>query len=148
MSLKDLPTLPLDTPGCALDFSLTEFAIPVVSARFVSLCQELGVQDDVQFIPARVACHMEPYFILNALRVIRCIDETRSEEVTFWEPRHGEPGRVGHYRSVAGMKIDVSKVEDAHIFRPWGWTNSLLVSEHVKVALEREKLTGPRFTEV
>jgi prolyl-tRNA synthetase len=47
-----------------------------------------------------------------------------------------------------GLRIDPTKVEGAHIFRPWGWRVALLVSEDVKEALEREGLTGTRFTEV
>jgi hypothetical protein len=49
---------------------------------------------------------------------------------------------------VRGLKVDPAKVGGAHIFRPWGWTVALLVSEHVKRALEREGVTGTRFTEV
>ena len=47
-----------------------------------------------------------------------------------------------------GLRIDPTKVGDAHLFRPWGWTMVLIVSEKLKQALEREGLTGTRFTEV
>ncbi|EPX56764.1 hypothetical protein D187_007198 [Cystobacter fuscus DSM 2262] len=39
-------------------------------------------------------------------------------------------------------------MEDANIFRPWGWTVVLIVSERVKLAIEKEGLTGARFIEV
>ncbi|MGZ3457947.1 MAG: AHH domain-containing protein [Archangium sp.] len=142
------PFLPLSRPGRALDFTQTEVGIVVVSQRFVSLCKQIGVQDEVQLIPARVEGQRDPYFILNTLRIIRCVDEARCEEVTFWEPRHGAPHKVGHYRNVAGLRIDPTKVGDANIFRPWGWTVALIVSERVKLAMEKEGLTGAKFIEV
>lgn len=138
----------LECQGRALDFSLTGLNIPVVSGRFVSVCERLGIQNEVQFIPARVEEHSEPYFVLNPLRIIRCIDVARCEEVTYWEPRHGEPERVGHYRNVVGMKVDPEKIGDANLFRPWGWQGILLVSERFKLALEQERLSGPSFMEV
>ncbi|WNG22438.1 hypothetical protein F0U63_40945 [Cystobacter fuscus] len=120
----------------------------MVNGRFATLCERLGIQHQIQLIPARVEEHPEPYFVLNTLRLIRCVDEARCGELSFWEPRHGEPERVGHYRNVVGLKVDPEKVGDAHIFRPWGWPVALIVSERVKRALEDEGLSGPRFIEV
>ncbi len=147
LSVDWMPFFSVRYPGQALDYTETE-ATAVVSHRFVSLCEQLGIQNDVQFIPARVENKSEQYFILNTLRIIRCIDEARCEEVTFWEPRHGEPERVGEYRNVAGLRIDPTKVGGANIFRPWGWTVVLIVSERVKLAMEEEGLSGARFIEV
>jgi hypothetical protein len=39
-------------------------------------------------------------------------------------------------------------VEDARIFRPWGWPVALVVSKPLKQALEREGITGTKFIEV
>ncbi|HYO56392.1 imm11 family protein [Archangium sp.] len=140
--------LPLYRRGRALDFSQTGFNFVAVNGRFVSVCKRLGIQNEVQFIPARVEEHPEPYFVLNTLRIIRCIDEARCEEVSFYEPEDGEPERVGHYRNVSGLKVDPDKIGDANIFRPWGWKVALIVSERVKLAIEEEGLIGPRFMEV
>ncbi|MFY0562375.1 imm11 family protein [Archangium lansingense] len=140
--------LPLYRPGRSLDFSQTGFNFVVVSGRFVSLCERLGIQDEVQFIPARVEEHPEPYFVLNTLRIIRCVDEARCEEFSFWGPEDGEPERVGHYRHVSGLKVDPEKIGATSIFRPWGWLVPLIVSERVKRAIEEEGLIGPRFIEV
>ena len=138
---------PVKPDGVTLDFTLGSFSIPVVNSRVVRLFERLGLQE-VQFLPVQVENHPEPYFILNALRIIRCIDEARCEAVRHWKPEHGEPEKVGQYRSVAGLRIDPTKVEGARVFRPWGWSIALLVSEDVKDALEREHITGTRFTEV
>nr|WP_309887924.1 DUF1629 domain-containing protein [Archangium sp.] len=133
--------------GVALDFSWAAFNIPVVSSRFVQLFERMGLQE-TQFLPVQVENHPGPWSILNTLSTIRCIDDARCEEVQYWRPEDGQPEKVGQYQSVAGLRIDPTKVEGARIFRPWGWSIALLVSEDVKDALEREGLTGPRFTEV
>ena len=148
LELEGEPFIPVSHPGLALDFSLTELATNVVSHRFVSLCERLGLRDEVQFIRARVEGHVEPYFVLNALRVIRCIDDARCREVKYWEPEDGIPEAVGEYKDVAGLKIDPTQVGDTHLFRPWGWPVVLLVSEHLKQAIEEAGLTGPKFLEV
>jgi hypothetical protein len=35
----------------------------------------------------------------------------------------------------------------ASVFRPWGWTVVLIVTERIKLAMEREGMTGTRFRE-
>jgi len=70
-------------PGSALEFSFTTLGIPVVHGRVVSLCERLGLRQQVQFLPVRVEGQSEPFFILNVLRVIRCIDDARCEEVQY-----------------------------------------------------------------
>jgi hypothetical protein len=46
------------------------------------------------------------------------------------------------------MRIDTTKVGNAKVFRTWGWTIALIVSEDVKEALERAGVTGVKFEEV
>ncbi len=146
----DIPSelrLPVSHLGRELDFSLTGLGVVAVHGRVVQLFERLGIRE-VQFLPARVEGHSGPYFILNTLRVIRCIDDARCEEVRYWRPEDGQPEKVGEYRVVVGLRIDSSKVGGASIFRPWGWPVALIVSEHLKQAMEQEGLTGLRFVEV
>lgn len=75
--------LPLYRRGRALDFSQTGLNFAVVNGRFATLCGRLGIQHQIQLIPARVEEHPEPYFVLNTLRLIRCVDEARCEERSF-----------------------------------------------------------------
>ncbi len=139
--------LSMKPAGLALEFSHA-LGIPVVHRRVVSLFERLGLQKEVQFIPVDVEGQTQPWFILNALRVIRCIDDARCEEVLYWLPEDNRPDKEGQYRNVAGLKVDPEKIGDAHIFRPWGWKVVLIVSEHVKSALEAEGITGIKFLEV
>ncbi|WP_257462853.1 imm11 family protein [Archangium lipolyticum] len=133
--------------GIALDFS-ESMGIPVVHRRVVSLFERLGMQKEVQFIPVEVEGQSEPWFILNALQVIKCIDDARCEEVFYWLPEDNRPDKEGGYRNVRGLKVDPAKIGDANIFRPWGWKVVLIVSERVKLAMEQEGITGTEFVEV
>lgn len=147
LDLGGQPRFPLKIPGRPLDFSWAGFTIPLVHDRLARLVERVAGRE-VQFIPAQVEGHPEPWFILNALRIIRCIDDARCEEVQYWIPEDGRPEKVGEYRDVAGMRIDPAKVRDARIFRPWGWTVALIISEDLKQAMEAEGITGTRFVEV
>lgn len=138
---------PVRPDGVELDFSWAAFSILVVTRRFVRLFERLGIQE-VQFLPVQVENHAGPYFILNTLRTVRCIDEARCAEVRHYKPEDGQPEKVGEYKDVRGLRIDPTKVGDARIFRPWGWSLALIVSEDLKQALEHEGLTGTRFVEV
>ena len=147
LELGCIPRFSLDHPGRPLDYCWAAFSINVVSGRVVRLFERLSVHD-VQFIPVTVDDHPEPYFILNTLRTIRCIDDARCLEVRYFTPEDGQPEKVGWYRAVSGMRIDPRKAGDARIFRPWGWSVALVVSEDLKNAMDAEGITGTKFEEV
>lgn len=147
LELGCIPRFPVDTPGRPLDFCWAAFSILVVHEHFVRLFEALHVEG-VQFIPAQVEGHAGPWYILNALRVIRCIDDARCAEVQYWQPEDEQPEKLGEYRAVHGLRIDPSKVGDARIFRPWGWRVALIISEDIKQAIESAGLSGARFVEV
>lgn len=148
VKLESSPLLRMVRSGSPLDFSLTGLTVPLVNGRVVSVFEHLGLKQEVQFIPARVEGFSEPYFLLNALRIIRCIDDARCEEVLYWLPKDNRPDKLGQYRDVSGLRVDPAKVGDSNIFRPWGWTVALIVSERVKLAMESAGITGTEFTEV
>jgi hypothetical protein len=114
-----------------------------VAALFAELAPE-----DVQLFPVEIEDQPEPFFILVATRLIRCIDERASRHVRRWTPEDERPEKVGTYRDVRGLRIDPSQVGDAKVFRPWGWPIVLVVREELKTALERMGASGTEFEEV
>jgi hypothetical protein len=147
LRLDGRPVLGISHPGVPLDFSLTGFATPVVSGNVVSLFERLGLNQEVQLIPAVLEGQKKSYFILNVLPVISCIDDARCEEARYWTPQDGDPELVGKYMTVRGLKVDPASMGDTSICRPRGWTGAIIVTERIKQAMEREGITGPRFTE-
>ena len=122
-------------------------AVPIVHEKVAALFSELAPAA-VQLIPVEVESKSEQYFILNILRVVKCIDDAACVEIQRWTPEDGQPELVGEYRVVAGMRIDPMKVGDAKVFRPWGWPVVLLVSEDIKTAMERAGISGTSFQDV
>lgn len=139
--------MPLRQSGIPLDFTLAGLDIPVVNAKAASIFLELAA-NDVQLIPVDIEGQNEEHFILDATRLVKCIDDQASEEVEVWTPEDGRPEKTGMYRNVAGMRIDPTRVGDTRVFRTWGWTVALIISEDLKLALERIGTTGPRFKAV
>jgi hypothetical protein len=138
--------IPYNVLGRPLDYSLAGVNVPIVHARVAELLTQLAAQD-VQLLPVEIEEQSDPYFILVATRLIRCIDEAASR-IERWTPEDGVPEMVGQYASVRDMRIDKTRVGDAHVFRPEGWEVALVVSEEIKEALERIQTTGVKFTEV
>ncbi|NVJ23200.1 hypothetical protein HUW62_18420 [Myxococcus sp. AM011] len=148
IATKGRLSVPIDEPGRRLDFCTAGLGVaPVLHVRVATLFAELA-RDDVQLVPVAIKGHLDMYQVLVATKLIRCIDDHASAEVRYWKPEHGQPERVGDYKSVIGMRIDTSKLGDTKVFRTQGWTVALIVSEDIKLALERERTTGAKFTEV
>ncbi|RKH68078.1 hypothetical protein D7X96_18135 [Corallococcus interemptor] len=138
---------PVDVKGEARDYSHAAFSTPVVNAKLAALFQELA-PNDVELIPVEVDSCVGPYFILNAIRAIPCVDAEESSEVAYWTEEDGIPEKVGTLSFISGMRIDPSKVGGAKVFRPSEWEVSLIVSEDIKDAMERAGITGAVFEAV
>ncbi|WP_342378662.1 hypothetical protein NVS55_04650 [Myxococcus stipitatus] len=140
--------IPISESGRRRDFNMAGAGrTPVVHIKVATLFAELA-PDDVQLIPVDIKGCPDEYQILVATRRIRCIDDQASEEILRWKPEDERPDKFGMYRGVYGMRIDKSKVGDAKVFRTWGWTVALIVSEDIKNAMERARVTGAEFEEV
>lgn len=140
--------VPLYRPGDPVDFSATGMGVtPIVHAKVASVFAQLA-PGDVQLFPVQVEGRSEPYFLLNVTRLVKCIDDSACKRVLYWTPEDGRPEKTGTYRNVVGLRIDPREVGGAKVFRAWGWSIALIVSEDLKDALERTGATGMKFTEV
>lgn len=122
---------------------------PVVHIKVAMLFRQLATSD-VQLIAAEVDGVPEQYYIVNVVRICKCVDEKASRYVERYTEADAPvfADRIGEYKSIRGLRIDKSKVGDAQIFRIWGWHQSLVVSEEVKAGMERVRTVGVRFEEV
>lgn len=132
--------------GRVLDFSLTSFNVPIATSRLANAIANVA-GSDVQCLPVSVA-GQAGMTVLNALRVVRCLDETRSEFMK-WTKEDHRADLAGQYRQVTKLVLAPGAVpSDAHFFRVEGWSVALLVSEAVKVAMERVGCVGAKFIEL
>jgi hypothetical protein len=140
--------VPLYRPGNPVDFSATGVGVtPLVHSKVASVFAALAPRD-VQLFSVQVEGQSEPYFLVNAMRLVKCIDDSACKRILYWTPEDGRPDKTGTYRNVVGLRIDKTKVGGAKVFRTWGWSIALIVSEDIKDALERTGATGLKFTEV
>jgi hypothetical protein len=133
-------------PGLMLDFSLTSFGVPVATAA-LSCVVAMAAGVDVECLPLGIS-GQTGMMALNAVRVIRCIDEARSEFIK-WTAQDHRADLAGQYRQVTRLVIDPLLVpDDAHFFRLEGWLVGLIVSDAVKAAMERAGCLGAKFVDV
>jgi hypothetical protein len=95
----------LYVPGRALDFSTTALNVPIIHGKVKELLGQLGLDGQIQLFPIAVEVQAESYYLLNLLRVVRCIDDARCEEVAYRTVEDGYEDRIGEYRNVVGMRI-------------------------------------------
>lgn len=133
-------------PGLALEFSLTSFGVPLASAA-VSRAVAAAAGSDVECLAVSIA-GQTGLMVLNAVRLIRCIDESRSEFVK-WTTDDHRADLAGQYRQVTRLALDSAKVpSDAHFFRIEGWPVALIVSDRVRAAMEHTGCLGAKFLNV
>lgn len=132
--------------GHVLNFCLTSFAVPIATRDLANVVAAVA-GSDVQCIPVRIS-RQSGMFVLNSVRVIRCVDERRSEFIK-WTDHDDCPDKTGQYRQVTKLVLDRMAIPpDAHFFRVEGWKIALIVSEVVKDAMERVGCYGAEFTEL
>jgi hypothetical protein len=131
-------------PGAAVDAAFGSFDLLYVSPRMGGALREVS-ESEIQLVPVFTAAANQQLFLVNVLREIACVDESRSR-FSKWEAGNTErPDKAGQYRSFSELHIDPALTQGAHIFRPWGWHVSLIVSERLKDAVESVGTLATRF---
>ncbi len=146
--------LTLETPltarvgmaGRAPPFSLSSFAVPLATTSLALAMAEIA-GDDLQRFPVDIEGH-HGIFALNAVRTIQCLDESKTEFVK-WTTADHRADLAGQYRTVSRLKILPNLIPTStHMFRIYGWTVVLVVSERLRDAMERAGCEGAVFREV
>lgn len=134
--------------GLSVGFTFAARGVPIVTRGVGEIIAELA-GSEVQLLPVTVDGDAGQYFILNVLKVIWCLDESRSW-IERWTAADGRPEKIGQYRTIAyhQMFIDPARTEGAQVFRLGGWELEVIVSERVRAALESHGVTGVTFHRV
>lgn len=144
------PERSLHTPikyfGPVPDFSETSFGVPIAVDALARAIQSVAGAD-VQCLPVDIEQHAG-FMALNAVRVVRCVDEDRSD-FTRWTTEDARPDLAGQYHHISPLVVDPRRIpEDAHFFRVEAWLVGLIVSDAVKAAMERAGCAGAKFIDV
>lgn len=132
--------------GRPLDFCLTSFGVPVAKRELADAVVSV-VGGDVQEVPLAVEGESR-FVVVNALRLVACLDEKRSEFVK-WTNRDHRADLAGRYRTVTKLFVDAQRIPaPAQVFRIDGWPIALIVSQSVREAMEAAGCVGARFEEI
>ncbi|WP_437605688.1 DUF1629 domain-containing protein [Sorangium sp. So ce834] len=132
--------------GRILEFSLTSFNVPVATTALANAVSSVA-GSDVQCIPLEIA-GQTGMLVLNSVRVIRCLDEERSEFIK-WTKQDHRSELAGQYRQITKYVLNESALpNDAHFFRIEGSLVELIVSDAVKAGMESVGCLGAKFVEV
>ena len=132
--------------GHVLDYCETSFGVPIAT-RTVADAVKSVAGSDVQCLPVSIS-GQTGMVVLNAVRVICCVNEQRSEFVK-WTEHDERPDKLGQYHYISKLVLDRSRIPaDAHFFRIKDWTVALIVSGVVKDAMERVGCYGAEFVEL
>lgn len=130
-------------PGKPLDFFLTSFANPIARKPLARAIAAVA-GNDLQLLPVSIAGYKD-FEILNILRVIRCVDETKSK-FSKWTKDSIRPDKEGGYEWVINLTVDATQIPpDAQIFRIEGWHIAIIVSETTKALMESYGCLGAKF---
>ena len=131
----------IQMPGVSMDFNPSCFAIPVVSKRLAELMESIAPYE-VQRLPAIIEGDPADWEVLNVVSKVNCIDHERSC-IQYYPKNH--PEKPGKPRGVVSLVLDTNRANGHHVFRATDWEVALIVSEHVKTALEELGATGIEY---
>lgn len=133
--------------GQVLECCHTTFGVPLATRDLANAICAIA-DGDVQIIPVTIS-NQVGMMVLNAIRVIACVDETSSRFEKYTNTDPVRPDKAGDYRTFEKLVLARSLIPaDAHFFRVKGYLIQLIVSETVKNAMERVGCYGAEFTEL
>ncbi len=133
--------------GAPLDFTFTNADMPVVVLKVAEILASIAAQD-IQRISVLVESRQEEYEIMNVIRLIDCIDARRSEIQWYTEGNKIRPDKAGEPEMITKLVIDPARVGEHDIFRLKGWKIAIIVSDVVKNAFEKARVSGVMFRQV
>lgn len=136
--------LPKRQDGQPLAFTLADFDMPVVREDLAATIAKIAPAE-LQRIPVAVEGESDNYEILNALRVVDCLDYDHSK-VTLWNDGDGRPDKVGLPRMVTDLRVDSDRIGTTRLLRVAHWRIALVVSQNIAECIR--EYSGVRLEQV
>jgi len=133
--------------GVELSFSFGSLDMPVIREDLLNLLMPILPLGEVQLIPVTVKGSKNKFYIFNALRLIDCIDESKSD-FDLYVPSEDDDDSNRKYECIYKLIIDTDKTMGAIVFRHFDWDVALIVHEKIKKICEKNKIIGLQFTPV
>jgi len=95
--------IPVVHPGEPLDFTFAALDMPIVSKRVIQVLEQFAPKD-FETIDASVEQVYHTYVVLNLNKMIKCLDETRSEFTLWPKDTKTRPDKVGLYNQITKIR--------------------------------------------
>lgn len=138
-------TIPVDRAGTEVAFNLGAFDMPVIRDDVRQALASVTTSG-YELFPVLVGSSASPFWILNVTERDDCVDESASV-FRKWVPEDDRPDRLGAYRSISTLRLDVRRVRN-QIFRVRGWEVAMIVSHEIRNALSSVHDLGVVFSKV
>ena len=138
--------VPIEIRGKEVDFNFCHSLVVVTASRFNAAIESID-GSAIQRIPVEVDGNRTAYEILNVCKLVACFDEERSV-FQKWSEEDSRPEKVGKLEMVVDLKIDRAAATGHDIFRVAEWPLALIISERMKSAFEKFRVTGVRYERV
>ncbi|HYV44559.1 MAG TPA: hypothetical protein VFA20_06830, partial [Myxococcaceae bacterium] len=129
-------------PGPALELTLTIDTVPIVNARVAEILRKEAA-NDIQLLDVAVPSTEEPFYVVNVLTLLPCIDERASAPVVWWEEKDGRPEMLGQIKRLGHFRIDAARAGPHQMLRPKEWPVVVVVSQRTADALQRANVSAP-----
>ena len=136
-------TIPIYQAGRPVEVTFGDEKMVVVSPRARKAIETVAAKD-CQFLPVSIQGTTGPWYVLKAIALVDCFDESKS----IFEMGPANDSGVRDYDMVARLVIDPARTDNHELFRVQGWDIDLIVSDAVKNAIEGVPNHGVLFKQV
>ncbi|KAB8027419.1 imm11 family protein [Fluviispira multicolorata] len=114
---------------------------PYVNERFIDCLKAVG-ETNYQLLPVTVLPEEKPYYILNTLNMIDCVDREQSV-FTLWTEEDNRPDKLGDFHRLDKMILDPKMIPtEVHFLRLKGFKSITIVTKALVEEFKKRKITG------
>lgn len=138
-----------DSPTTLSDMILTQFELPILSPKTISVLEKLGV-DNIQYFPINIKNWQtgeleKSYRIANIVGLVYCLDKKHATFNTLPEDEN-KISWLQQYRILEEkIPAKASGKKTPLVFRLGEFPFHVLAHKSVKTAFEKERITGSQF---
>lgn len=129
-------TAPIKETGTRAAISFGAFDILYASGIMADRLLQVVGADEIQLIPVAISGVDDGFSIINVLQRIKCVDEEKSVFEKWLPGNSARPDKAGEYKMIEKLRVEPVLAQGRHIFRLWGWSQAVVVSERVKEVVE------------
>lgn len=118
--------------------------LPIVSEKLKNILSSSSDCDYLEFIPVSTNLGKEyPYYLLNILENIKCMNWEKSEFTTF--PKREDASKSDRPDVITNLVLNEDKINGRNIFRMYEARTNIFISNQLALEFVKNKITGCIF---